>query len=107
MDLIGALLIPAALTSNVKCMEAKMIETPRLLLREFEPTDRMMVIELLRDSEFMAYSPTGAMSYELAESRFQNLLDSYKKYGIGKFALIEKHTEEFIGYCGLENFSYK
>ncbi|ENM5752218.1 GNAT family N-acetyltransferase [Vibrio mimicus] len=84
-----------------------MIETPRLLLRKFKPTDREMVIELLRNSEFMAYSPTGAMSYELAESRFQRLLDAYKKYGIGKFALIEKSTEELIGYCGLENFAYK
>ncbi|GIB63116.1 GNAT family acetyltransferase [Vibrio cholerae] len=55
-----------------------MIETPRLLLRKFEPTDREMVIELLRNSEFMAYSPTGAMSNELAESRFQRLLDAYK-----------------------------
>lgn len=46
-----------------------MIETPSLLFRKFESSDRELVIELLKNSEFMAYSPTGAMSYELAESR--------------------------------------
>lgn len=84
-----------------------MIETPRLLLRKFEPSDRESLIELLINPEFMAYSPSGAMSYELAECRFQGLLDAYEIYGIGKFALVEKSTAEIIGYCGLENFSYQ
>ncbi|QSX36539.1 GNAT family N-acetyltransferase [Shewanella sedimentimangrovi] len=84
-----------------------MIETPRLLLRKFEPSDRESVVELLRNSEFMAYSPTGAMSYEQAESRFQGLLSAHELYGVGKFALVEKSTGELIGYCGIERLSYQ
>ncbi|EGR2507382.1 N-acetyltransferase, partial [Vibrio cholerae] len=36
-----------------------MIETPRLLLRKFEPSDIESIVELLRNPEFMVYSPTG------------------------------------------------
>ncbi|EGR1311930.1 N-acetyltransferase, partial [Vibrio cholerae] len=37
-----------------------MIETPRLLLRKFELSDIESIVELLRNPEFMVYSPTGA-----------------------------------------------
>ncbi len=43
-----------------------MIETPRLLLRKFELYDIESILELLRNTVFMVYSPTGAMSYEQA-----------------------------------------
>ncbi|EKF9474185.1 GNAT family N-acetyltransferase [Vibrio cholerae] len=84
-----------------------MIETPRLLLRKFELSDIESIVELLRNPEFMVYSPTGAMSYEQAIIRFQEMLDAYEIHGIGKFALVEKSTGELIGYSGLENFSYQ
>lgn len=84
-----------------------MINTPRLLLRKFEPSDRGSVIELLKNSDFMAYSPSGAMAHEQAESRFQELLLAYETYGIGKLALIEKSTAEIIGYCGIEHFLFQ
>jgi [ribosomal protein S5]-alanine N-acetyltransferase len=85
----------------------KMIETPRLLLRKFEPSDRESVVELLKNSDFMAYSPTGAMDHEQAESRFQGLLLAYETYGVGKLALVEKSTAEVIGYCGIEHFLFQ
>ncbi|MBJ6919121.1 GNAT family N-acetyltransferase, partial [Vibrio cholerae] len=71
-----------------------MIETPRLLLRKFELSDIESIVELLRNPEFMVYSPTGVMSYEQAIIRFQELLDAYETHGIGKFALVEKSTGE-------------
>ncbi|UTM56101.1 GNAT family N-acetyltransferase [Photobacterium sp. CCB-ST2H9] len=84
-----------------------MIETKKLLLRQFEPTDREYTIALLKNPEFMVCSPTGAMTNEQAECRFQKLLTAYEQCGVGKLALVEKLSGELIGYCGIETFQHQ
>lgn len=84
-----------------------MIHTPRLLLRQFERQDQPIMTALLGDAEFMAYSPSGAMTTAQAELRFEQLLNAYTLHGTGKLAVIEKSTGQLIGYCGLEAFEYQ
>lgn len=60
-----------------------MIHTPRLLLRQFERQDQPIMTALLGDAEFMAYSPSGAMTTAQAELRFEQLLNAYTLHGTG------------------------
>ncbi|EGU61156.1 acetyltransferase (GNAT) family protein [Vibrio nigripulchritudo ATCC 27043] len=84
-----------------------MIKSARLELRKFIPNDKEPMLSLLQDKDFMAFSPTGVMTKQQAELRFQGLLDAFSKKGIGKFAVIESVSAELIGYCGIESFQYK
>lgn len=79
-----------------------MIQTSRLTLRPFSPSDEAAVIDLLMCPEFMAYSPTGAMEKEAANQRFYQLLCSYQLNGLGKLAVVVKSCGTLIGYCGIE-----
>ncbi len=84
-----------------------MITTERLELRKFDSKDRKEVTSLLKDKDFMAYSPTGAMSEKQAEDRFEELVSAFQYRDIGKFCVVERTTGQLIGYCGLESFDYK
>ncbi|QUJ66224.1 GNAT family N-acetyltransferase [Photobacterium sp. GJ3] len=84
-----------------------MIQTSRLTLRKFIKEDHQQVIPLLMDPDFMAFSPTGSMSQQQAESRFEALVRAFSVKGIGKLAVIETVSDELIGYCGIESFPDK
>ena len=84
-----------------------MLFTERLKLRPFVESDADVVVTLLKNADFMAYSPTGVMNQSQAESRFELLLHAFKNHGIGKLAVIEQSTYALIGYCGIESFEYQ
>ncbi|MGN0812123.1 MAG: GNAT family N-acetyltransferase [Candidatus Coproplasma sp.] len=76
------------------------IETERLLLREFILDDFDALYEIMSDKETMQH-----YSKSFDEQRVKwwiewNLLN-YKKYGFGLWAVILKETGELIGDCGL------
>ncbi len=84
-----------------------MIQTDRLTLRKFNLNDKELVVALLKDADFMSYSPTGAMNQEQAEIKFTQLLSAFQNHGVGKFVVIEKASGDVIGYCGIASFEYK
>ncbi|UTZ38655.1 GNAT family N-acetyltransferase [Vibrio campbellii] len=84
-----------------------MIKTERLELRKFAQQDRSEVIKLLKNSDFRAFSPTGAMIPDQAEMRFEEFVSEFQNKGIGKFCVVERTTGELVGYCGIESFNYK
>jgi len=84
-----------------------MLFTKRLKLRMFVESDKHAVVTLLKNADFMAYSPTGAMNQSQAESRFELLLKAFKNHDVGKLAVIEQSTGALIGYCGIESFEYQ
>ena len=55
-----------------------MIKTERLELRKFAQQDRSEVIKLLKNSDFMAFSPTGAMIPDQAEMRFEEFVSEFQ-----------------------------
>lgn len=80
----------------------KILETPRLLLREMTPDDAENAYILNSDREVLRY--TGDDPFESVEEAREFLAnyESYKKYGFGRWAVILKETNEYLGWCGLK-----
>lgn len=77
-------------------------QTKRLLLREITPHDAEQAYLLNLDPEVIRY--TGDESFKsIEEARiFLEKYDSYIKYGFGRWGVIDKNTNEFLGWCGLK-----
>lgn len=77
-------------------------ETPRLLLREFEIDDAKSMWELNSDPEVIKY--TGDPPFGNVEKARDFLLNckDYEKNGYGRWAVITKASNSFIGWCGLK-----
>ncbi len=79
-----------------------MIATPRLILREFKLSDAKKIYELNNDLDILKY--TGDSSFKSIEhaKQFLKNYSDYKKNGYGRWAVILKSNNEFIGWCGLK-----
>jgi len=77
-----------------------MIETERLILREYTWEDYDALYEILSDEETMQHYPA---PYDEEKTRhwIEWNLENYKKYGFGLWAVVLKETGEFIGDCGI------
>jgi RimJ/RimL family protein N-acetyltransferase len=79
------------------------LETERLRLREFVPTDNLFILELVNSPEWLKYigdknikTPEQAESYLISGP-----INSYKTYGFG-LALVELKSDlQPIGMCGI------
>lgn len=80
----------------------KILETPRLVLREMTPEDAAHAFLLNSDPEVLRY--TGDEPFESVEEarEFLQKYESYKKYGFGRWAVILRETGEYLGWCGLK-----
>lgn len=76
------------------------IETERLILREYSMDDFQDLLVILSDKETMKYYPK---PYDEIWTKkwIEWNLDNYQKYGFGLWAICLKSTGEFIGDCGL------
>ncbi|MFN0199985.1 MAG: GNAT family N-acetyltransferase [Bacteroidia bacterium] len=80
------------------------LETPRLLLREFTLADKHDFFALNSDWEVVQY--TGNLPFENMEAAV-NVLENviikgqYEKYGMGRWAVIEKESQALLGWCGV------
>ena len=82
--------------------EKVIVQTKRLIIREFQVTDIEALAKILAKPEVMLFfSPTGALSTKQTAVKIQSFLDSYQKYGYGKYALIHRQSGRLIGYCGI------
>jgi Acetyltransferases, including N-acetylases of ribosomal proteins len=78
------------------------ILSERLLLRPFLPEDEIAAIRLLTNPDFMVYSPSGALTEVSARERFNELCESYRRFGFSKFAVFLRDSPILLGYCGVE-----
>ncbi|WP_452230764.1 GNAT family N-acetyltransferase [Lacinutrix sp. MEBiC02404] len=78
------------------------IETERLLLRELRLTDLEGMFALDSDPEVHKYLGNKPVK-TIAESQkiLESVFTQYKERGIGRFAVIEKGTGDFVGWSGL------
>ena len=79
------------------------IETDRLILREIVPSDYPGMFELDADPEVHNY--LGNCPIQNTEQARQNIDFIRKQYlenGIGRWALVTKETNNFIGWAGLK-----
>jgi [ribosomal protein S5]-alanine N-acetyltransferase len=76
------------------------LETPRLILREFVPEDAPALARVLSDPETMRFYPApmdkAGVEQWIARNRFR-----YGKDGHGLWAMILKENGDLIGDCGL------
>lgn len=83
-------------------MSSILIQTDRLLLREFELTDAQMMYELNRDPEVIRYTGDPPFSSVEDASQFLSNYNDYKENGFGRWAALRRKDEAFIGWCGLK-----
>jgi RimJ/RimL family protein N-acetyltransferase len=84
---------------------AIILETSRLLLREFCTEDAKYLFELNSDPDVTRYVGTGAYNSMDEVYDFINNYDQYEKYKMGRLNMFDKQTGEFIGWCGLKYVS--
>ena len=79
------------------------LETERLLLRQFSTEDAEFILELLNEPSFIRnIGDRGVRTIEGANSYILNgPVASYAKNGFGLFLVKLKETNESIGMCGL------
>lgn len=78
------------------------LQTPRLVLREFTEKDLDVLAPLLADVEVMRFSLSGPLSKEKTKEYLQKrILDHYAKHGFGLWAVIDKKEQNLVGFVGL------
>jgi RimJ/RimL family protein N-acetyltransferase len=76
------------------------LETARLLLREFVPEDAEAMVRVLSDPETMRYYPAPYDRAGVEQWIERNRL-RYRNDGVGLWAMDFKSTDEVIGDCGV------
>lgn len=78
------------------------IETVRLWLRELTPEDAQFAYDLNLNPEVIKY--TGDPPFESVEEakKFLEAYDHYDQFGWGRWGVIDKETDQLIGWCGLK-----
>ena len=83
-----------------------LIETERLILRELEYTDEKDLFEMDSDPEvhlFIENNPVKSIG-EITKA-IEMLKKQYKENGIARWAVVEKLTDECVGWSGLKYFN--
>lgn len=78
------------------------ISTQRLNLRNLTPADAESFYLLNADPEVIRYTGDNAFTDIEAAREFLEGYDHYEKYGFGRWAVIRKEDNEFLGWCGLK-----
>ena len=76
------------------------IETKRLILREYTLDDFNALFEIVSDPETMQHYPA-PFDEQRTQAWIAWNLENYKKYGFGLWAVVLKESGEFIGDCGI------
>lgn len=78
------------------------IQTDRLLLRSWQPSDHEPYIQMNQDQKVRMYFP-GLLRREESLAHIAVINDNIYKYGYGLFAAELKATGEFIGFIGFSH----
>lgn len=79
------------------------LETGRLRLREFTLEDGPGLSALDSDPEVMRYIGRGVTyTYNQTEAAVRRMLDHYRRYGYGMYALVHRQSGAVIGRCGFK-----
>lgn len=78
----------------------KIIETDRLILRQYTSEDIKDLYKILSDPITMSFWPT-PFTLSQVEGWVNRNIESYRNNGFGRLALILKETMELVGDCGI------
>lgn len=77
------------------------IETERLILREFSAEDARGMFELNNDPEVLRYTGDEPFLSETNAQQFIFNYDHYQRNGFGRWTCLLKPSSEYVGWCGL------
>lgn len=79
------------------------LETERLVLREFVPEDAPFVLALLNSDGWLRHIGDRNVRTEAQAVKYlqDRLMPSYAQHGFGLYAVARKDTRELLGMCGL------
>lgn len=78
-------------------------ETDRLIMRELLPSDAAGIFALDSDPEVHRYLGNNPIkTIEQAEAAIAGIRQQYETNGIGRWAVIDKSGQEFVGWSGLK-----
>lgn len=83
------------------------LETERLVLRNWQESDAHWYMVLARDVGYNCFSCPGYFlvdSPEQADKKIEERLALFKDHKLGKFPIFLKGTGDFIGTCGIAPF---
>lgn len=81
----------------------KVLETPRLYLREFTIEDAQSLIDLNSNQNVIRYTGDGPVKdLEEAKRILTDIIFPQYKNKMGRWAVHLKSNDEFIGWCGLK-----
>ena len=78
------------------------ITTDQLYLREFSPQDAETLYLLNLDPEVIQFTGDDAFHNVEEAANFIAQYDHYKLYNMGRWAVVLKDTDAFLGWCGLK-----
>jgi len=80
-----------------------LFETESLLIRKFIPDDAQGIFALDTDPDVMKFLG-GVTLKELsqAQSLVDDIIWQYQEFGMGRLAIIEKSSDEFVGWTGIK-----
>ncbi|WP_420573951.1 GNAT family N-acetyltransferase [Kordia sp.] len=78
------------------------IETKRTYLRQLTIADAEYFYNLNLDKEVIKYTGDVAFENIRQAEKFLKNYDQYEKYGVGRWAVIHKETNDFLGWCGIK-----
>jgi RimJ/RimL family protein N-acetyltransferase len=81
-----------------------LLRTERLSLRHFVPQDRDALMDVFGDVEVMRFGD-GVQTKAWVEEWLRLCIESYRTRGFGPYAVVEEHSGNLIGYCGLFYFA--
>lgn len=82
------------------------IETPRLILRQWQESDHESYIKLNADPEVMKFFPSVKTPVETL-AQIEKIAACIDQFGYGFFAVERKDNREFIGFTGMGDPGFK
>lgn len=77
-------------------------QTSRLSLRQLNPSDAPAFYSLNQNPKVIQYTGDTAFESEEAAREFLKNYKDYQNHGYGRWAVIEKASGAFLGWCGLK-----
>ncbi len=78
------------------------LQTPRLTLRHFEPSDLDALYALYRDPQVRRHFPDGTLTREQTREELEWFRNGHPRHPeLGLWATLERGTGAFLGRCGL------
>jgi RimJ/RimL family protein N-acetyltransferase len=86
---------------NKKVFMKVIVKTKRLIIREFEFNDLEDLYLLMSDREVMKFSPFGVLDRRKTKEMLLEFMTSYRSNALGRWALNDRESGEFVGLCGV------